>query len=70
MFARAWEVFAENKLALIGLGFVIFIFAFCFIGPHIYVTNQVDTNLDNALCTPGPRTCSAARSSATTSSAG
>jgi peptide/nickel transport system permease protein len=53
MFARAWEVFAENKLALIGLGFVIFIFAFCFIGPHIYVTNQVDTSLDNALCTPG-----------------
>jgi peptide/nickel transport system permease protein len=53
MFLRAWEVFAENKLALFGLGFVIFIFAFCFIGPHIYVTNQVDTQLDNYLCTPG-----------------
>jgi len=52
MFRRAWEVFAENKLALFGLGFVVFIFLFCFVGPHIYVTNQVDTNLINALCPP------------------
>jgi peptide/nickel transport system permease protein len=52
MFRRAWEVFAENKLALAGLAFVVFIFLFCFVGPHIYVTNQVDTNLINALCPP------------------
>ena len=37
---RAWEVFAENKLALAGLSFVVFILLFCFVGPHIYVTNQ------------------------------
>jgi peptide/nickel transport system permease protein len=53
MFVRAWEVFAENKLAIAGLSFVVFIFLFCFVGPHIHVTNQVDTALDNYLCTPG-----------------
>ena len=26
---------------------------FCFVGPHIYDTNQVNTNLDNTLCPPG-----------------
>jgi peptide/nickel transport system permease protein len=52
MFRRAWEVFAENKLALAGLAFVVFIVLFCFVGPHIYVTNQVDTNLINTLCPP------------------
>jgi peptide/nickel transport system permease protein len=52
MFRRAWEVFAENKLALAGVAFVVFIVLFCFVGPHIYVTNQVDTNLINTLCPP------------------
>jgi peptide/nickel transport system permease protein len=52
MFRRAWEVFAENKLALAGVAFVIFILLFCFVGPHLYVTNQVDTNLINTLCPP------------------
>jgi peptide/nickel transport system permease protein len=49
---RAWEVFAENKLALVGLGFVVFIFLFCFVGPLIYRTNQVNTDLANYLCKP------------------
>jgi peptide/nickel transport system permease protein len=49
---RAWEVFAENKLALVGLGFVVFIFLFCFVGPLIYHTNQVNTDLANYLCKP------------------
>jgi peptide/nickel transport system permease protein len=52
MVRRAWEVFAENKLALAGLGFVAFIFLFCFIGPLIYRTNQVNTQLDLYLCRP------------------
>ena len=52
MFTRAWEVFAENKLAIAGLSFVVFIILFCFVGPHLYVTNQVTTQLDNYLCTP------------------
>ena len=52
MVPRAWEVFAENKLALVGLVFIVFILLFCFVGPHIYVTNQVNTDLINYLCTP------------------
>jgi peptide/nickel transport system permease protein len=49
---RAWEVFSENKLAIAGLSFIVFIVLFCFAGPHLYVTNQIDTNLDNYLCPP------------------
>jgi peptide/nickel transport system permease protein len=52
MISRSWEVFAENKLALAGLGFIVFILLFCFVGPHIYVTNQTDTDLTSYLCTP------------------
>jgi peptide/nickel transport system permease protein len=52
MFVRAWEVFAENKLALAGVGFIVFILLFCFVGPHIYVTNQKSTDLINYLCPP------------------
>ena len=49
---RAWEVFAQNKLALAGLAFIIFIVLFCFVGPLFYHTNQVNTNLANYLCKP------------------
>jgi peptide/nickel transport system permease protein len=52
MFVRAWEVFAENRLALAGLSFIVFILLFCFVGPHIYVTNQTNTDLSTYLCTP------------------
>jgi peptide/nickel transport system permease protein len=52
MFVRAWEVFAENRLALAGIGFIIFILLFCFVGPHLYVTNQTNTDLSTYLCTP------------------
>jgi peptide/nickel transport system permease protein len=52
MFLRAWEVFAENRLALAGIGFIVFILLFCFVGPHIYVTNQTNTDLSTYLCTP------------------
>jgi peptide/nickel transport system permease protein len=52
MFVRAWEVFAQNRLALAGLGFIVFILLFCFVGPHIYVTNQTNTDLSTYLCTP------------------
>ena len=64
-------MFAENKLALASLGFVVFIFLFCFVGPLIYHTNQVNTNLQRLpVHAVGARTCSAATTSATTSSAG
>jgi peptide/nickel transport system permease protein len=49
---RAWEVFAQNKLALAGLGFIVFILLFCFVGPLIYVTNQTNTDLTQYLCQP------------------
>jgi peptide/nickel transport system permease protein len=52
LYLRAWEVFAENKLALAGLSFVVFILLFCFVGPLIYVTNQTNTDLTNYLCQP------------------
>jgi peptide/nickel transport system permease protein len=49
---RAWDVFAENKLALAGLSFTVFILLFCFVGPLFYHTNQVNTDLSNYLCKP------------------
>jgi peptide/nickel transport system permease protein len=52
MLVRAWEVFAENKLALASLGFIVFMVLFCFVGPHIYVTNQTNTDLIDYLCPP------------------
>jgi len=52
MFRRGWEVFAENKLALAGLGFVIFVVLFCFVGPHIYSTPQATVQTQDYLCHP------------------
>jgi len=52
MLRRGWEVFAENKLALVSLGVLLFMVAFCFIGPLIYPTDQVHTNLSDYLCHP------------------
>jgi peptide/nickel transport system permease protein len=49
---RGWEVFAENKLALASLGVVLFMVGFCFLGPLIYHTDQVHTNLQDVLCPP------------------
>jgi peptide/nickel transport system permease protein len=49
---RGWDVFAENKLALASLVIVVCIVGFCFIGPLIYHTNQVNTNLQDYLCKP------------------
>jgi peptide/nickel transport system permease protein len=48
MFRRGLEVFAENKLALLGTGMLIVIVLFCFVGPLIYHTDQVQTNLLDA----------------------
>jgi peptide/nickel transport system permease protein len=49
---RGWEVFSENRLALASIGLVLFMVLFCFVGPLIYRTNQVNTNLDDVLCHP------------------
>ncbi len=55
MFRRGWEIFAENRLALIGIGFVIFIFLFCFVGPLIYKTQQNSVSLSDSYCAPSAR---------------
>jgi len=52
---RGWEVFAENKLALASLALVVLIVLFCFVGPLIYRTDQMHTNLSNVLCKPSGR---------------
>jgi peptide/nickel transport system permease protein len=52
---RGWEVFAENKLALASLGVLLLIVLFCFVGPLIYHTDQVHTNLSDVLCKPSGR---------------
>jgi peptide/nickel transport system permease protein len=49
---RGWEVFTQNKLALASLGVVLFMVGFCYIGPLIYHTDQVHTNLQDVLCPP------------------
>lgn len=45
------RTFIENKLAVVGLGLIVLIVLFCYVGPLIYHTNQVNTNL-NALNLP------------------
>jgi peptide/nickel transport system permease protein len=52
---RGWDVFAENKLALASLGVVVFMVLFSFIGPMLYHTNQVNTNLQEYLCPPSAK---------------
>ncbi len=49
---RGWEVFAENRLALASLVMLVFIVLFCFVGPYLYHSDQVHTNLTDALCPP------------------
>ena len=41
----ALAVFTENKLAVLGVGVVVFFILFSWVGPLIYHTNQVSTNL-------------------------
>jgi peptide/nickel transport system permease protein len=39
------RVFRENKLAVAGLVVIVFFLLFCFVGPHLYETNQTNTEL-------------------------
>jgi peptide/nickel transport system permease protein len=45
---QALRVFAENRLAAIGLGMIIVIALFCFAGPHIWHTDQIHNDILNA----------------------
>src|SRR5579863_9097720 len=45
--------FLENRLALAGLVIVVVVTLFCFIGPLLYSSDQVHSNLLNANIPPG-----------------
>jgi ABC-type dipeptide/oligopeptide/nickel transport system permease subunit len=45
--------FVENKLAVAGTAIVVFFVGLCFLGPHLYHTNQISTNVINAFNPPG-----------------
>ena len=47
-----FEVFIQNKLAVVGVGVVIFMVLFCFVGPLIYHTDQVHVNLNQTTVAP------------------
>ena len=50
-----WRVFAENKLALVSVGVIVFMLLFCFVGPHFYVTPQANfvvTSIGQVLAHP------------------
>jgi peptide/nickel transport system permease protein len=47
--SRPWALigraFLDNKIALLGVGLVLLVIGFCFVGPLLYHTNQVQPNL-------------------------
>jgi peptide/nickel transport system permease protein len=47
------RTFAQNKLALIGVGFVVLIVLFSFLGPALYHTDQLNPDLINVHLSPG-----------------
>ena len=54
----AWKlaayVFVENRLAVAGLGVVVFMFLFCFVGPLLYHTDQINTDITKFTLPPSP----------------
>jgi len=44
----ALREFMSNRLAVVGFAMIVFFVLFCFVGPLIYHTNQIDTNLISA----------------------
>ena len=50
----AFREFAKNKLAVVGVGILIFFIAFCFLGPVFYHANLLNTNLAAVNLPPGP----------------
>lgn len=51
-FTLGARVFVENKLAVVGLGVVLFMVLFCFGGPLVYHTNQINTDIANLTLAP------------------
>lgn len=46
------DAFLEHRLAVVGVGIVVMVIGFCFIGPLVYHTNQVRTDLSQAHLPP------------------
>jgi peptide/nickel transport system permease protein len=50
---RILDVFVENRLAVVGVGIIVFFVLFSFVGPLVYHTDQVHTNLLEVTKPPG-----------------
>lgn len=53
--ASRLQVFLDNKLAVTGVVIIVVMFAFCFLGPLVYHTNQVATNIAASNLPPSRR---------------
>ena len=51
-FRLALSVFLENRLAVVGLAYVVFMFLFCFAGPLVWRVNTINTDI--SLITQAP----------------
>lgn len=51
--ASVLEVFMDNKLAMAGGVIIVLIALFCFVGPLVYHSNQISSNLSIANTSPG-----------------
>jgi ABC-type antimicrobial peptide transport system permease subunit len=56
-----WNVFFQNRLAVVGLGIIAFMILFCFVGPLIYHTNQVQIDIMQVTQPPSARAADAGR---------
>lgn len=54
MFRLGFEVFIQNKLAIVGIVVLVLAVLFCFAGPLFYRTDQVTVNLLQVNLPPGP----------------
>ncbi|MCL1840505.1 MAG: ABC transporter permease [Propionibacteriaceae bacterium] len=50
--ARAWRRFRANKLAMVGLCLVVLLVLFCLVGPLVWRTDQIHTNIYSDLMAP------------------
>ena len=53
-FRLALREFMRNRLAVVGLGILVFFVLFCFAGPLVYHANLANTDLVNTNLPPGP----------------
>jgi ABC-type dipeptide/oligopeptide/nickel transport system permease subunit len=50
----ALRSFLENRLAVVGVLIIVLLLLFCYAGPLVYHSNQVDTDIGNTFVPPGP----------------